>query len=79
MLVLSRKTNESILIDGGIRVKVIAVHGSTVRLGIEAPRSVGVFREEIYVDAGHGADEDSNWEPADLVQPARQGPLPRRI
>ncbi len=47
MLVLSRKLNESILIDGGIRITVVDIQGNRVRIGIEAPRSVGVFRQEL--------------------------------
>ena len=49
MLILSRKAGDAILIDGGIRVQVIGVEGSSVRLGIEAPTSVGIVREEIAV------------------------------
>ncbi len=52
MLVLSRKTNESIHIGDDIRIKVVAIQGNTVRLGIEAPDSVGIYREEIYVRVG---------------------------
>jgi carbon storage regulator len=47
MLVLSRKTNESILIDGGIRITVLGIRGSQVRLGLEAPDEVGIHREEL--------------------------------
>ncbi len=47
MLILSRKPGDAILIDGGIRVIVLACDGGSVRLGIEAPRSVGIVREEI--------------------------------
>jgi carbon storage regulator len=47
MLVLSRKLNESIVIDGGIKVTVVSVHGNQVRLGIQAPESVRIFREEL--------------------------------
>jgi carbon storage regulator len=47
MLVLSRKVNEKIVIDGGIVITVVKVEGNQVRLGIEAPSSVKVFREEI--------------------------------
>lgn len=47
MLVLSRKLNESIVIDGDIRVTVVSVNGNQVRLGIEAPGSVPIFREEL--------------------------------
>jgi carbon storage regulator len=49
MLVLSRKLNESIVIDGGIRITVVSIRGSQVRLGIQAPSSVGIVREELRV------------------------------
>lgn len=48
MLVLSRKKGESIIIDGQIEVKVIAVEGDTVKLGIEAPKTVSIHRQEVY-------------------------------
>ncbi len=48
MLVLSRKTNESIMIGDSIEVKVVDVIGRTVKLGIEAPRDVAVHRKEVY-------------------------------
>ncbi len=48
MLVLSRKSNESIVIDGRIIVKVVRVDGDVVKLGIQAPASVPVHRQEIY-------------------------------
>jgi carbon storage regulator len=47
MLVLSRKVNEKIVIDGGIVVTVVKVEGGQVRIGIEAPDHVKVYREEI--------------------------------
>lgn len=47
MLVLSRKINEKIVIDGDIVVTVVRIEGGQVRLGIEAPNHVKVFREEI--------------------------------
>jgi len=49
MLVLSRKRNESIVIDNGtVVVTVVEIRGDKVRLGIEAPRPVSVHRGEIY-------------------------------
>jgi carbon storage regulator len=48
MLVLSRKSNETIVIDGRIIVKVVRVEGGTVRLGIEAPIDVPVHRQEVF-------------------------------
>ena len=47
MLVLSRKKNESIVIDDRIRITVVEVRGDKVRLGIEAPREVPVHRSEV--------------------------------
>jgi carbon storage regulator len=48
MLVLSRKNNESIVINDEIVVTVIEVRGDKVRLGIEAPKEVPVHRREVY-------------------------------
>jgi carbon storage regulator len=48
MLVLTRQAGEEIVIDGNIRLTVIAVHGDHVRLGIAAPPSVVVDREEVH-------------------------------
>lgn len=48
MLVLSRKVNENIVIDGRIIVKVVRTEGNFVKLGIEAPPDVPVHRQEIY-------------------------------
>ncbi|RNB53853.1 carbon storage regulator [Brevibacillus gelatini] len=48
MLVLSRKKNESIMIGSTIEIKVIAVEGDQVKIGIEAPRNLDVHRKEIF-------------------------------
>lgn len=48
MLILSRKINESIVIDGRISVKVVRVDGDVVKLGIQAPLEVPVHRQEVY-------------------------------
>lgn len=48
MLILSRKLNESIVIDGRITVKIVRVDGDVVKLGIAAPMDVPVHRQEIY-------------------------------
>jgi len=52
MLVLSRKVNEKIVIDGDIVVTVVKIEGGQVRLGIEAPGHIKVFRQEILGKAG---------------------------
>ncbi len=48
MLVLTRKLNESIIINGDIRITIVGIRGSHVRVGIEAPDSVPIFREELH-------------------------------
>lgn len=53
MLVLSRKKNESIVINNDIVITVVEVRGDKVRLGIVAPKDVPVHREEVY-EAIHG-------------------------
>ncbi len=56
MLVLSRKKNESIIIDDQITITVVEIRGDKVRLGIEAPREVPIHRSEVY-EAIHRLDE----------------------
>ena len=48
MLILSRKIGESIVIDGRIHVKIMRVEGDVVKLGIEAPSTIPVHRQEVY-------------------------------
>ena len=55
MLVLSRKKNESVVIDDRIVLTVVEIRGDKVRLGIVAPKEVPVHRQEVY-DAIHGKD-----------------------
>ncbi|WP_336787367.1 carbon storage regulator CsrA [Paenibacillus sp. MMO-177] len=50
MLVLSRKTDESIMIGGNIEIVVLGVEGETVKLGIRAPKDVEIFRKELYMN-----------------------------
>jgi carbon storage regulator len=47
MLVLSRRTNESIVIDGNITITVLGTKGNNVRLGIEAPKEIPIRRKEL--------------------------------
>ncbi len=55
MLVLSRKKNESIIINDNITITVIEIRGDKIRLGIEAPKDVTVHRREVY-EAIHAQD-----------------------
>ncbi len=66
MLILTRKIGESIVIGDQIRVHVIEIRGTQVRLGIEAPADTTVFREEIYEKIHEENRLASGIEPIDL-------------
>ncbi len=68
MLVLTRKSNQSIMIGDDIEVSVLAIMGEKVRIGIEAPRSVPVFRKEVYVEIQQDRAEGSSEEEGDVQQ-----------
>jgi carbon storage regulator len=48
MLILSRKTNEKIMIGDDISVTVIEIRGDQIRIGVDAPKSVKVYRQEVF-------------------------------
>ena len=67
MLVLTRKSNQSIMIGDDIEVSVLSVMGEKVRIGIQAPQKVPVFRKEIYLEIhreGGAAPEGKEGTPA---------------
>jgi carbon storage regulator len=74
MLVLSRKKNESIVINNDITVTVVEIRGDKVRLGIVAPKEVPVHRQEVF-DAIHGknAAADQTAAPTVAAKPADTG------
>jgi carbon storage regulator len=57
MLVLTRKANQSIMIGEDIEITVLSVLGEKVRLGIEAPRDVPVFRKEVFLEIKAQGDD----------------------
>jgi carbon storage regulator len=65
MLVLSRKKNESVIINNDITVTVVEIRGDKVRLGIVAPKEVSVHRQEVY-EAIHGT-RPASLDPAPVV------------
>ena len=60
MLVLSRHRNESIMVGDDIVITVVDIRGDKVRLGIEAPNTTPVHREEIYTAIKRIKDADGN-------------------
>jgi carbon storage regulator len=59
MLVLTRKSNQSIMIGDEIEVSVLAIMGEKVRIGIQAPRDVPVFRKEVYLEIQQERSEET--------------------
>lgn len=49
MLILARKKDESIIIDDNIEISIVEIRGDQVKIGIKAPRSVKIFRHEVYL------------------------------
>jgi carbon storage regulator len=61
MLVLTRKKNESIMIGDSIEIKVLAIEGEQIKLGIIAPKHIDIHRKEIYI-----AIQEENKQAADI-------------
>ena len=62
MLVLARKENETIRIGDDIEIVVVAIRGTSVRLGITAPKSVRIDRQEVYERRVSATEKDSSPE-----------------
>jgi carbon storage regulator len=78
MLVLTRKTNQSIMIGDDVEVTVLAVSRDKIRLGITAPRDVPVFRKEVYLSIKGEGDTPDASEKVDealdeLAKPTEHG------
>lgn len=71
MLVLSRRSNESIVIAGNVTVTVLEIRGDHVRIGIDAPREITVHREEIHAELTKANRQAATTATVDL------GKLPR--
>ncbi|MDR2611438.1 MAG: carbon storage regulator CsrA [Deltaproteobacteria bacterium] len=71
MLILTRKIGETVTIGDEIKVQVVEVKGRQVRLGITAPASWAVHREEIFVKIQAQNLESSRTEPSDLESAAQ--------
>jgi carbon storage regulator len=69
VLVLTRKSNQSIMIGDNIEVSVLSIMGEKVRIGIQAPRDIPVFRKEVYLEIQ--AEREATAPAAD-AQPAAE-------
>ena len=76
MLVLTRKSNQSIMIGDEIEVTVLSIMGEKVRIGIDAPRDIPVFRNEVYLEIqgeNVAGDDGSRDEVAAALDRLKQG------
>jgi carbon storage regulator len=81
MLVLTRKSNQSIMIGDDVEVSVLSVMGEKVRIGIQAPQEIPVFRKEIYleihrddnIDEDAGRDSEARAEVNDALEELGDG------
>ena len=71
MLVLTRKCNQSIMIGDDIEITVLSVMGEKVRIGIQAPREIPVFRQEVYIEIQQERGEED--PPEDVAPSTGQG------
>jgi carbon storage regulator len=70
MLILTRKVGEMIRIGDAVTIRVLEVRGSQVRIGVEAPADVRIFREEVYRAM---QDEQAGTEPASMATTRKPG------
>jgi carbon storage regulator len=79
MLILSRKVNEKIMIGDDIAISIIEIKGDQIRVGVDAPRSVKVFRQEVLAEikaANKAASESGRDLPAlDLAAASSSAPM----
>ena len=74
MLIITRRPGEKVMLGDDVVVEVIEVSGSSVRIGIAAPRSVPVYREEIYTAIKSENTAAAAADPAQLPEELRAGP-----
>ena len=71
MLVLTRKTGQKLIIDNNIEVTILETRGESVKIGIQAPKNIAIYREEIYEEI-RKANLESKAQAADLDQALNQ-------
>ena len=77
MLVLSRKKDESIVINNDITIVVVEIRGDKVRLGVEAPKEVPVHRREVFEAIARGESVDSAAVTAPSAEATPTDPAPQ--
>ena len=71
MLVLARRTNQSIMIGDDVEIVVVDIKGDQVKLGVKAPKEISVFRQEIYQEI----QEENKKAASNSIKPSELGKL----
>ena len=80
MLILTRRAGETVMIGDDVTVTVLELKGNQVRIGISAPRNVGVYREEIYERIKRGQQVDlANTKPTGTDDSAHEASATGRL
>lgn len=68
MLALTRKKNESLMIDNNIEITILDIKGDQVKIGIAAPKEIPVYRKEIYLQIKEANDAATKLESVDALK-----------
>lgn len=68
MLALSRKKNESIIVNNDVEITILDIKGDQVKIGITAPKSVPIYRKEVYLQIKEANKEASTSEGIDALK-----------
>lgn len=68
MLILTRKSDESVVIGNGIEIKILSIRGDQVSLGFTAPRTVSIHRKEVFESIQHQNREAAGSDPKGLQE-----------
>jgi carbon storage regulator len=77
MLIITRRPGERLILGEDIKIEVMEVAGNTVRIGIDAPRELPVYREELWAAVKQENEAAAKTAAADLREPSQSSPEPQ--